>query len=108
MPKYLAVLDVNVPPDLNKIMSLEAPEADRVWELRSEGVLQEIYLASDRSAAIIVLTAEGKSEAQAAIDSLPMVAEAVLSPRVVELAAWPEMTRMLKEHGEQHPDWWPE
>lgn len=108
MPKYLAVLNVKTPPDLQKIGALEAPEADRVWALRSEGVLQEIYLASDRSAAIIVLTAKDHHEASSAIDSLPMVVEGVLSSKVIELTAWPEMTRMLAEAGEPHPAWWPE
>ncbi len=107
MPKFLAVLDVNTPPDLNKIMGLESAEADRVWELREAGVLHEIYLASDRSAAIIMLTEVDHAKAQAAIDSLPMVAADVLATRVIELSAWPEMTRMLNEHGEPHPAWWP-
>lgn len=105
--KSLVILRLSERSDLAKIQSLEAPEADRVWELYEAGVLIEIYLFADMSGAVILLDTETEAEAAEAIESLPMVREKVLTPDIRPMTVWPEMCRMLSEKGMPDPEWWP-
>jgi muconolactone delta-isomerase len=105
--KILVILRTVMPLDIKAIEALEAPEAERVWELYQNGVLEEIYLAENKSAAYIMLRVRSFEDAQSAIQSLPMVKAKTLDPSYVVLTAWPEMTRMLNERGRNTPEWSP-
>lgn len=107
MNKFIVLLTLGENPDLAQLQSLEQPEAERVWQLYEAGTLTEIYLADDRSGAVVVLRTTDHDEAASVIESLPMVQAGALKPRYLGLVPWPEMTRMLDENGRAKPEWWP-
>lgn len=88
-------------------MSYEEPESKRVWELYTAGMLKEIYLRTDAIGAAIVLQCDSQTEAEAAINSLPMVKAGLFDVSCMGLGEWPEMTRMLHEHQQSIPAWYP-
>jgi len=48
-------------------------EAQRIWQLHKSGVIREIYLRSDRHETVLKLECRDEFEAQAVIDTLPLV-----------------------------------
>ena len=90
-----------------RFMSYEEPESARVWELYTAGMLKEIYLRTDLIGAAIILQCGSQSEAEAAINSLPMVKAGLFDVSYMVLGEWPEMTRMLGEHQQSIPAWYP-
>jgi hypothetical protein len=48
-------------------------EARRVWELHQAGIIREWYFRQDEHAAVLILECVSLEEAQAALDSLPLV-----------------------------------
>lgn len=91
----------------DRFMSYEEPESKRVWELYTAGTLKEIYLRTDAIGAAIVLQCDSQTEAEAAITSLPMVKAGLFDVSYMGLGEWPEMTRMLREHQQSLPEWYP-
>jgi hypothetical protein len=91
----------------DRFMSYEDPESQRVWELYTVGTLKEIYLRTDALGAVIVLQCDSQLEAKAAINSLPMVKAGLFEVSYMALGEWSEMTRMLNEHHQAIPAWYP-
>lgn len=85
----------------------ERAEAVRVWNLYTSKILKEIYLRTDAIGAVLVLECATLAEAEKAIASLPMVEAGLFSIDLMSLEPWPEMTRMLQEHNQPLPQWWP-
>lgn len=90
-----------------QFMPLEEPESRRVWELYMTGTLKEIYLRTDEIGAVIILNCGSKPEAETAISSLPMVKAGLFDLSYIQLGEWSEMTRMLGEHQQPIPNWYP-
>lgn len=104
--KYLVLLQgKGNPSDFGRY---EASEASRVWELYTAGTLKEIYLMTDQIGAFIVLQCTDRDEAGRIISSLPMVQAELFDVSIMALGPWPEMTRMLREHNLELPEWWPD
>jgi hypothetical protein len=57
----------------------EEAESQRVWQLYTEGKLQEIYLRTDRIGAVIALHCDSRQQAQEAMESLPLVKAGLLT-----------------------------
>lgn len=93
------------PPD--RFMSYEKAESEQVWKLYTAGLLKEIYLRTDVIGAVIIMQCDSKVEAENAINSLPMVKAGLFDVSYMTLSEWPEMTRMLHEHQQPIPAWYP-
>lgn len=91
----------------DRFMAFEEPESKRVWELYTAGILKEIYLRTDAIGAVIVLECSSQAEAESAINSLPMVKAGLFNVNYMQLGEWTQMTRMLNEHQQSIPDWYP-
>jgi hypothetical protein len=71
-------------------------EAARVWELTQSGVIREIFFRADRTSAVIVLECATIEEAQAALDSLPLVAHALIRFELIPLRPYPGFARLFR------------
>jgi muconolactone delta-isomerase len=73
------------------------PEARRVWELLQSGELREIYRRADGKGHVIMLECASVAEAQALIDSLPLVQEKLIAFELIPLGAYPGLARLFAE-----------
>lgn len=60
-------------------------EMRRIAELQATGVIEQLYLKSDRSGAVVILETESGDEAERQLSSLPLVQRGVTSFEVIEL-----------------------
>lgn len=60
-----------------------AAEALQAFRLMRSGVFEQLYFSPDWKGAVLVIQAVSRDDAQAALDSLPMVRE-----RVIEFDLW--------------------
>ena len=70
-------------------------EARRVWELYQNGTIREIYFRADRSEAVLILECADANEAQAALESLPLVQAALIRFDVIPLVPYPGFARLF-------------
>ena len=70
-------------------------EAARVWELQQKDVIREVYLRQDRPEAVLVLECDDIGEAQAALDTLPLVTEGLIAFEVIPLGPFPGYQRLF-------------
>ncbi len=70
-------------------------EAARVWELQQSDVIREVYLRPDRPEAVLLLECADISEAQTALDSLPLVLEGLITFEVIPLGPYPGYRRLF-------------
>lgn len=95
-----------------KIIALESPvagvkdeslkphlkaEALKAWELYQQGIIREIYFAEGEHRAVLILECNSIEEAQAAIDSLPLVREKLISFKMLVLKPYSGFGRLFKE-----------
>jgi hypothetical protein len=71
-------------------------EAARVWELYQTGVLREIYFRQDRHSAVLVLECTDLEDANAVLDSLPLVREGLIRFDLIPLIAYPGFARLFE------------
>jgi hypothetical protein len=71
------------------------PEAERVWELYQQGIIREIYFREDREEAVIVLECTDLKEARAALDTLPLVRNGLITFELVPLKPYPGLARLF-------------
>ncbi len=74
-------------------------EAARAWELHQAGVIRELYFRADRPEAVLVLECAAAHEAQAALDSLPLVQAGLIGFELIPLAAYPGFARLFADGG---------
>ena len=72
-------------------------EAARVWDLCQANVLREIYFRADRPQAVLVLECETISEAEAALQTLPLVQAGLIEFEIIPLAPYPGFSRLFSE-----------
>ncbi len=58
--------------DRAKIAPLIAAEQDHVQELREQGILQAIYVSSDRSSVWIVMQSEAQEQVEESLKAFPL------------------------------------
>jgi hypothetical protein len=73
-------------------------EAARVWELYQTGVLREIYFRQDRAEAVLVLECANEDEAQAALDTLPLVKVGLITFELIPLRPYPGLARLFADN----------
>jgi hypothetical protein len=72
-------------------------EAVRVWELYQAGVLREIYFRQDRAEAVLVLECANTDEAQATLNTLPLVKAGLITFELIPLRPYPGLARLFAE-----------
>ncbi len=72
-------------------------EAARIWQLNQSNLLREIYFRTDRSTAILVFECVDIAEAQAAVDSLPLVQQGLIRFELIPLKPYPGFSRLFAE-----------
>jgi len=80
-----------------RVQPLLRAEAAQVWELYQAEVLREIYFRADRPEAVLVMECENLSEAEAALNSLPLVQEGLIEFEIIPLAPYPGFRRLFGE-----------
>jgi hypothetical protein len=70
-------------------------EAARVWELVQADVIRELYFRQDRSEAVLVLECATVEEAKAALDTLPLVREGLITFEMIPLVPYPGFSRLF-------------
>ncbi len=70
-------------------------EARAVWELTQRGIIREIYFRETRSAAVIVLEADGVAQAEEVLARLPLVSEGLTEFEVIGLRPYPGFSRLF-------------
>lgn len=71
------------------------PEALRVWEMMQANLLREIYFRADESSAVLIFECASADEAQALLDSLPLVQERLITFDVIPLVPYPGLARLF-------------
>jgi muconolactone delta-isomerase len=72
-------------------------EARRAWELYQSGVIRELYFRADETIAVLMLECDSVAEAQAALDSLPLVQAGLITFDLMPLRAYPGFARLFEE-----------
>ena len=72
-------------------------EATRVWELHQEGVIRELYFRQDKSEAVLILECSNAKEASAALGTLPLVKQGLISFDLIPLVPYPGFARLFDE-----------
>jgi hypothetical protein len=70
-------------------------EATRAWELHQSGVIRELYFRADREEAVLILECASLDDAQAALATLPLVAEGLIRFTLIPLRAYPGFARLF-------------
>lgn len=79
--------------------SLLKDEAYRVWELYQAGLIRESYFRADRHAAVLVLECTNAEEAEAVLNTLPLVRKNLIRFELIPLIAYPGFGRLfVAEH----------
>ena len=74
---------------------LAAAEARRAWNLYQQGVIRELHFHADDTKAVLVLECPDVAAADAALESLPMVAAGLIAFEVIPLRAYPGFARLF-------------
>lgn len=72
-------------------------EASRVWELYRAEVFRELYFRKDWSGAVLMLECDSVEEAQTILDTLPLVAEGLITFEIIPLEPYPGFARLFAE-----------
>ncbi len=78
-------------------------EANRAWELYQAGVIRELYFRADRHAAVLVLECASQEEAQAELNTLPLVQEKLIEFELIPLIAYPGFARLFSAESPSVP-----
>ncbi len=70
-------------------------EAARLYQLVQSGVVRETYFRADRHDAVLVLECADLVEAQAALESLPLVASGLISFELIPLVPYNGWERLF-------------
>jgi muconolactone delta-isomerase len=70
-------------------------EAHRAWDLYQAGVIRELYFRADQHAAVLVLECDSLGEAQAVLNTLPLVQEKLIEFELIPLIAYPGFARLF-------------
>lgn len=70
-------------------------EARKGWELYKEGVIREMYFRGDRPEAILILECKDLQEAEAKLDTLPLVKKGLISFELIELKPYHGYERLF-------------
>lgn len=75
---------------------LRAAEALTAWNLYQAGVIRELYFHANDAMAVLVLECADVAEADAALESLPMVSAGLIEFEVLPLRAYSGFERLFE------------
>jgi muconolactone delta-isomerase len=78
-----------------QFQQLTKEEALRVWELYQQGIVREMYFREDRSEAVLMLECDDEEEAEAVLQTLPLVGAGLITFELIPLAAYPGFARLF-------------
>lgn len=70
-------------------------EAAKAWELYQSGVVRELYFRHDRHAAVLILECTDVAEAQAFLNTLPLVQVGLITFELIPLVPYPGFARLF-------------
>lgn len=70
-------------------------EAARVWELYQAGIIHEMYFCPERSVAVLMLECASPEEAQAVLDTLPLVYAGLITFELLALVPYSGFARLF-------------
>ncbi len=70
-------------------------EARRVWELNQAGLIRELYFRADQHVVVLMLECASLTEAQAVLNTLPLVQEKLIEFELIPLIAYPGFARLF-------------
>jgi hypothetical protein len=79
----------------DQFASYHRQEANRVWELYKSGVIREVYFRRDRQEAVLILECRDLEEGSRVLESLPLVANHLISFDVIPLVPYTGFERLF-------------
>ena len=70
-------------------------EAKRVWELYKNGILREIYFTAETNEAVFILECANRREAEALLETLPLVSAGLITFDVLPLVPYTGFARLF-------------
>jgi hypothetical protein len=70
-------------------------EALRVWDLYKSGVIRELYFHRDRHESVLIMECQDPPEASRVLNSLPLVANGLISFNVIPLVPYDGFERLF-------------
>ncbi len=77
-------------------------EAARLYQLVQSGVVRETYFRADRHEAVLVLECADVAEAQAALETLPLVSGHLITFELIPLVPYTGWERLFKGDTDSH------
>ena len=71
-------------------------EAARVWALYREGKLREIYFNAETNEAVLILECEDRREAEALLETLPLVSAGLITFDLLPLVPYTGFARLFE------------
>jgi hypothetical protein len=72
-------------------------EARRVWELQQASLIRELYFRADQHTAVLMLECATLEDAQAALNSLPLVERGLITFELMPLKPYDGFARLFSE-----------
>lgn len=72
-------------------------EAARAWELHQAGVIRELYFRADQHTAVLVLECPTLEDAQAVLNTLPLVEHGLITFDLMPLIPYDGFARLFSE-----------
>jgi len=72
-------------------------EGQRAWELYQAGVFREMYFRQDRAEAVLMLECDSVDDAQATLESLPLVQAGLITFELIPLKPYPGFARLFSD-----------
>jgi muconolactone delta-isomerase len=72
-------------------------EAARAWELHQAGLIRELYFRADQHTAVLVLECPTLEDAQAALNTLPLVEHGLITFELVPLTPYDGFARLFAD-----------
>ncbi len=72
-------------------------EAQRVWDLQQADVIRELYFRADQHTAVLMLECATLDDAQAALNTLPLVERGLITFELIPLAPYDGFARLASE-----------
>ncbi len=92
----ILALEVEIPgADWNAAGEHLKAEARRVWELYQFGFVREIFFRADQHTAVILMECEGPEEAQAMLNTLPLVRQGLIRFDLIPLEPYDGFARLF-------------
>jgi len=95
--KILALEYESAAAEADHIEAYLKAEARRVLELTQAGIIREIYFRAERREAVIILECADAHEAQAVLQTLPLVQAGLITFEIIPLVPYDGFSRLFGE-----------